>query len=559
MLRELFIKNVAVIEDVHISFHEGFNVLTGETGAGKSIIIDSINMILGERTSKDYVRFNQDRAKVQAVFDVNDNIISVCGELGVDIEDDCIILSRELTSEGKSTARINGMTVPLSTMRSVASLLVNIHGQHDNQALLSPAMHINFLDEYAKNKHILSDYRKAYNNLKDIQTKIRDLRENEQEKKDRAELLRFQMTEIEAADIKMDEEEELNSIREEILNAENIQKSSSNAYTLLYEGADGFSSAYDNVSSAISKIEEVSEYSDVLKDAYSALQDVKYSIEEVARSVRDYAENVEYDKQALDEAEQRLDLIGNIKRKYGGDVEKVLSYFQKIKEELSVISDVESTLSQWESEEKLLLENLKSISNKLSATRKSAAVEINHKITEALGELNMEQAEFKVQIEPQEYMSNGADNVQFLIKTNGGEPLKPLTKIASGGELSRTMLALKSILTDGVDALIFDEIDTGVSGMAAKKIAVKLLEISCLNQVLCITHLPQIASACDHHYLIEKKMDAQSARTFVTELDYEGRINEVARLTGGDVTQKSIAHAKELIDGCEEYKRRKRA
>ena len=556
MLRELYIKNVAVIEDVHISFEEGLNVLSGETGAGKSIIIDSINMILGERSNRDYVRYNSDKARVQAVFDVNENIEKLCLEQDIEIEDKTLILTRDITADGKSTARINGMVVPLAVMREVAGMLVNIHGQHDNQALLSPARHINFLDNYANNGPELLSYRETYEKLKSVRRKIQELSTGEREKEERADLLRFQTEEINKAELVEGEEEELISLRDEILNSEKISSGTKNAYNILY-GAD-FGSVYDMLSSAVGELSDITGYSRVIENAYSALEEAKYSIEDAAREIREYGDNIEFDKETLDNTEQRLDLINNLKRKYGGDVSKVLEYCQKAEAELSEISDIDGSIEKLKKEEEELSKTLDKLSQTLSDTRQKAAEAISEKITLALHELNMEQARFVVDIAKCEPTPNGADQVQFMICTNGGEPMKPLAKIASGGELSRTMLALKSILSDDVDTMIFDEIDTGVSGVAAKKIAVKLFEISKSKQVLCITHLPQLASMCDVHFLIEKHADEEMAKTTVTRLDSSARASEVARLSGGDITDASLAHAKELLDGCEEYKRRKR-
>lgn len=557
MLRELYIKNVAVIEDVHICFEDGLNVLSGETGAGKSIIIDSINMILGERSNRDYVRHNAEKARVQAVFDVNEKIEKLCSEQDIEIEDKTLILTRDITADGKSTARINGMVVPLGVMREIAGLLVNIHGQHDNQALLSPAEHINFLDNFANNHEELSGYREVYEKLKNVRRKIEELSTGEREKTERADLLKFQTEEIKKAELVEGEEEELLRVRDEILNSEKISVSTKAAYNLLYGGDNG--SAYDIVSSAISELSDVSCYSSALENAYSALQEAKYSIEDSAREIRDYGDTVEFDKEALDSTEQRLELINNLKRKYGGDISKILEYCEKAEAELSEISDIDGSIEKFKKEEKELASKLEKFAAILSNTRKKAAEIINEKITLALHELNMEHARFMVDIENCEPTSKGADQVQFMICTNGGEPMKPLAKIASGGELSRTMLALKSILSDDVDTMIFDEIDTGVSGVAAKKIAFKLFEISTSKQVLCITHLPQLASMCDVHFLIEKHSSENIAKTTVSKLDTNGRISEVARLSGGDLTNASLAHAKELLDGCDEYKRRKRA
>ena len=557
MLRELYIKNVAVIEDVHICFEEGLNVLSGETGAGKSIIIDSINMILGERSNRDYVRYNSDKARVQAVFDVNEKIEKLCSEQDIEIEDETLILTRDITADGKSTARINGVVVPLSVMREIAGLLVNIHGQHDNQALLSPGEHINFLDNFANNYEELSKYQEVYDRLRSVKRKIEELSTGEREKTERIDLLRFQTEEIKKAELVCGEEEELLRLRDEILNSEKISTGTKEAYTILY-GADT-GSAYDLVSSAISALDDITCYSSAIENVYSVLQEAKYSIEDSACEIRDYGDTVEFDKETLDSTEQRLDLINNLKRKYGGDISKILEYCERAEAELLEISDIDGSIEKLQKEEKELTSKLEEFAEVLSKTRNKAAEIINEKITLALHELNMEQAKFMVDIEKCEPTSKGVDSVQFMICTNGGEPMKPLAKIASGGELSRTMLALESILSDDVETMIFDEIDTGVSGLAAKKIAVKLFEISTSKQVLCITHLPQLSSMCDVHFLIEKHSGEEMAKTTVTKLSIEGRVSEVARLSGGDLTEASLAHAKELIDGCEEYKRRKRA
>ncbi|MBP3360382.1 MAG: DNA repair protein RecN [Clostridia bacterium] len=557
MLRELYIKNVAVIEDAGISFDGGLNVLTGETGAGKSIIIDSINMILGERTSKDYVRFNADKARVQAVFDADEKISELCAELGAEAEDETVILTREITAEGKSTARINGMVVPLSAMRTLASVLINIHGQHDNQALLMPSRHVEFLDEYAAAGEARGEYEKLYRRLKEVRGEILSLTAGEKEKAERADLLRYQIDEIDDADLTPGEEEELSGIRDEILNAERIADGAMRAYGLLYE-SEGTGCAYDAIASAICYLEPVSGYSSVLSDACAALNEASYTIEDAAHSIHDYADTVEFDKAALDETEQRLELIGKLKRKYGADIERILEYRSKAAEELEGLDNLDDTISRLEQEEKQLSEAIGKAAEHLSKVRKAAAAELENKITAALHELNMEHAAFGVSVEEAEPSASGADDIQFMIRTNGGEPMKPLTKIASGGELSRTMLALKSVLSDGVDTLIFDEIDTGVSGMAAKKIAVKLFEISVGKQVLCITHLPQLAAMADHHFLIEKTSDDNSARTSVRELDGDGRVVETARLTGGDITPASKNHASELLKSCAELKRGKK-
>ncbi len=556
MLRELYIKNVAVIEDVHVQFENGLNVLSGETGAGKSIIIDSINMILGERTSREYVRHNTDRARVQAVFDTTDKVLCLLEELGIDLEDDSVILTRDITSDGKSTARINGVVVPLSSMREVASCLVNIHGQHDNQALLSSPRHIEFLDEYAKNLQHLKEYRSVYNQLKDVQNRITELLTGQKEKEEKAELMRFQVEEILSANLTVGEDESLLTQREQIVNAEKIQESGLFAYNNLYGAEMG--SVYELISDSISKLESITDYAPQLLEAYNSLTDSKYAVEDAAHTIKDYADNVEFDKELLDSIEERLDLISNLKRKYGKEISDIIEFASNAQKELEVISDIEGAVENLKKQEKELTQALKKCADELSLRRQKAAKEIDKKITRALYDLNMPGAEFFVEITPTEPQSNGIDTAQFLIRTNPTEPLKPLIKIASGGELSRTMLALKTILTDGVDTLIFDEIDTGVSGMAAKRISEKLFEISQNKQVLCITHLPQLASMCDCHFLIEKSMSENRATTVVRKLDTEHRVLEIARLSGGHSTETSKAHALEMLNTCDAYKRGER-
>lgn len=553
MLREINIKNVAVIEKTGIEFGGGLNVLTGETGAGKSIIIDSINMILGERTSREFVRYGTDKAMVQAVFDASEEIIRACEGIGAECDDDTVIITREITAEGKSTARVNGIIVPLSSIREISSMLVNIHGQHDNQALLTPSCHVNFLDEYAQNGLLLKEYREKYAELKSLNSEFDYLSQNEKEKNERIDLLRYQIDEIESAELEPGEEEELTAKRDEIANAEEISECVQKAYSLLYD-SDGGYSAYDILSEAISALEKAAGYSETVQDAYSALTDANYAIQDAAHTVKDYSDGIEFDKEALDEAEERLDLINKLKRKYGGDIESIIAYCGKASAELSELENSDARLSELSSLIEKADNALRKTGKKLSEIRKKSAKELEEKITDALHELNMEHAVFSVEILDCEPVSNGMNNVQFLIRTNSGEPLKPLTKIASGGELSRTMLALKSILSDSVETLIFDEIDTGVSGSAAKKIAIKLNEISRYKQVLCITHLPQLASMADHHYLIEKISGEDSAKTTVTELGRDERILELVRITGGDITETSRKHAEELISGNEKYK-----
>lgn len=533
MLEELTIKNIAVIDKLHVDIKKGLSVLTGETGAGKSIIIDSINMILGERANKELIRNGCDKAEVEAVFGLTNEVKELLCNEDIDCDDDTVIISRKITADGKSTARINGCAVTLSTLRDVADLLVNIHGQHDNQALLTPAKHIGFLDSFAKCEKELALYKDLYQKRLELKKKLESLNTDDTRREERIDLLSYQVNEIEMAKLEPGEEEELIKTRDILSRAEEIKEASQMAYGMLYENDEG--SAYDLISSALKAIEGITDVSESVSKAYDVISEAMYSIEDSAREVRDFADGVDFDPQALDEAEERLDLISKLKRKYGGTVEAVIEYCKNARAELDTMENSDRYRMELEAD---LTENTKEIelaSQELTQKRKACAEVLSREIETALHELNMEKARFSVAVTPKEYGADGADNVEFLISPNPGEDLKPLSRIASGGELSRVMLAIKSILAkvDGVETLIFDEIDTGVSGSAAQKIAEKLKVIAETSQVICITHLPQLAVAADNHFLIEKDVEGEMASTTLIDLDKDGRINEVARIVGG--------------------------
>lgn len=545
MLEELTIKNIAVIDKLHVDFGKGLSVLTGETGAGKSIIIDSINMILGDRANKELIRNGCDKAEVEAVFTLNDAVKARLLDEDIDCDDGSVIISRKITADGKSTARINGCAVTLATLRDVADLMVNIHGQHDNQALLTPAKHISFLDSFAKCEKELAAYKDLYQKRLELQKKLDTLNTDDTRREERIDLLSYQVNEIETAKLEIGEEEELIKVRDIMSRAEEIKQSAEMSYQMLYEGDEG--SAYDLISSALKAIEGITDVDESVSKAYDAISEAMYSIEDSAREVRDFAEGVEYDPQALDEAEERLDLIGKLKRKYGGTVETVIEYGKQAKAELDTMENSDRYRMELEN---ALRENDKEIAESakvLTRIRKTSAEVLVAEIEDALHELNMEKARFKVAVNPKDYGTDGSDSVEFLISANPGEELKPLSKIASGGELSRVMLAIKSILAkvDGVGTMIFDEIDTGVSGSAAQKIAEKLKVIAESAQVICITHLPQLAVAADNHFLIEKDIDGDMASTTLVDLDRDGRIAEVARIVGGG--EAGIDYAKKML------------
>lgn len=534
MLEQLTIKNVAVIDRLNVTFDNGLSVLTGETGAGKSIIIDSINMILGDRARKELIRNGTDYAQVEAVFEMTEAVRDVLSENDIDCDDDCVIITRKITADGKSTARINGSAVTLNMLRDIADMLINIHGQHDNQALLTPRKHIGFLDSFAKNNAEFDAYRDIYEKRNTVKKELEKLLANVGERMQRADLLAYQVNEINAANLTEDEEDELISERNILERAEEIQENIMRAVASLYDSDDG-ASAYDRISEAQSALGNISDVSDTLREAYDAITSALYSVEESAREIRDFGAGVEFDEEALAQTEERLDMINRLKRKYGGTVSDIIEYGRKAQKELSELETSDERADELKLELERLEKELQMCAEKLTAVRKKSAEILQTEIENALHELNMEKAKFCVNVAEKDFSSDGADNVEFLISTNPGEELKPLVKIASGGELSRVMLAIKSILakSDAVDAMIFDEIDTGVSGSAAQKIADKLKTIAKTSQVICITHLPQLASVADTHFLIEKDVEGEMAKTTLVNLDHDGRIAELARIVGG--------------------------
>lgn len=547
MLNHLSIKNVAVIDKLEVDLHSGVSVLTGETGAGKSIIIDSINMILGDRANKELVRYGADKAMVQAVFDTNSEVNEILAENDIEAGDE-IIITRQLTSEGKSVAKINGVMVTLNVLREIADKLINIHGQHDSQALLTPSKHISFLDAYAGNEEYITKYKEYLKKKRETEKKIAALEMDEQEKMRKIDLLEYQIDEISKSSLEKGEEEDLKEQREIYANAEQITGAVNEAYMGIYGGDNA---AYDGISLAVEALAAVSEVNPKLKSMYDALSTVMYSLEDVAHEIKDFGDTIEFDEQALNDVEERLDLISKLKRKYGASIEDILEYLKNAQSELNDIKLSDERTQELKDELEIITDKLLKCGKKLSKRRSEYASILEKAIEHSLHELNMERAQFKVNIENSgDFYENGIDKVEFLISTNPGEPLKPLVKIASGGELSRVMLAIKSILadSDGVDTLIFDEIDTGVSGRAAMSIARKLSGIGKNKQVICITHLPQLTASADNHYLIQKNTDGEMASTTLTELTEEQREIELARIIdGGSVTDLALSHAREML------------
>ncbi len=550
MLTGLSIKNVAVIDKLTVDFHGGVTVLTGETGAGKSIIIDSINMILGDRANREAVRFGSDEAVVQAVFDAPESIQKLLADNDIDAEDGELIITRRVTADGKSSARVNGMAVTLNVLREISDSLVNIHGQHDNQALLTPSRHMGFLDAYADDAEQLDRYKSLLAERRGILKKLDSLKMDEREKMQRMDLLEYQINEIKGANLAANEEEELTARRTVLANAEQIKTAIDEAYANLY-GGDEAQPAYDGVSIAADALSRISGLNPRLNELYEAVNTIMYTMEDAAHEIKEYGDGVEYDERELNETEERLETISRLKRKYGGSVQAVLDYLAKAESELDDIKLSDEKTAELTEKLNETTDRLRAEGKKLTDIRKKAAADLEKRIETSLGELNMEKARFCVSVESaDEFYDNGMDKAEFLISANPGEPLKPLVKIASGGELSRVMLAIKSILadTDEVGTLIFDEIDTGVSGRAAVSIAEKLKGIGKNKQVICITHLPQLAAAADNHYLIQKNTDGEMASTTLTELDERGREEELARIIDGrEVSDLALKHARQML------------
>ena len=541
MLLGLDIKNIALIEKLNIEVKEGMTVLTGETGAGKSIIIDAVNLLLGARGGKNLVRYGEEKASVEGLFAVDDSINALLEENGVEVCDD-LVVSRSLTADGKSVCRINGCMVSQNVLREIGAELINIHGQQDNQALLTPSKHIDFLDGYAKID--LTEYVDLFLKRKEILKKIEALSKNEEERLSRIDLLRYQVSELLAAELKVGEKEEIQSEKVIIENAEKIVGAISEAYSALYED----NSAYDSVSVASAGLSKISGIDGKIDEIASKITDIQYEIEDLVHELKGILDGVEYDEQVLNDMEQRLDTITKLERKYGGSESAAIEYLKNAQEELETLENADEAVSGLGIELENINKKLEKAAKELTNQRRDGAEKLQKEIETALLELDMPKVKFEIFINECEFDKKGADIVEFMISPNPGEPLKPLVQIASGGELSRVMLAIKSIINDGIDTMIFDEIDTGVSGSAAQKIAKKLSALSKGRQVICVSHQAQLAATADNHYVINKQEEGERTVTKIRKLSADERVTELARIIDGDnITETAIKHAKEML------------
>ena len=550
MLTELHIENIAVISKLTVTFENGFSVLTGETGAGKSIIIDAINMVLGERTSKELIRTGENTAYVSALFrDVDENVVSKLNELGFDSDARSLMISREIFLDGKSVARIDGRPVTASLLKEIGKLLVNIHGQNDTQFLMLPEKHFEFVDMYGKCYRELEDYRQIYGEISSVREEIKRLSADNEEKERKTDLLSYQINEIEAASLKIGEEAILNEKKNVIRSGAKLLEALNGAFGYI-DGSDD-DGALTGVSQAIKLISQYAGLSSKLSQMADSLENAKNVIFEVRNEMSDYIGTIDCDSNELAKIEDRLDIIYRLKQKYGNDEEQILNFCIDCKKELERITFSSEKIEQLSKEYDILLVKLKEKADILSEKRKKACAKLEQDVINELGFLNMSNVKFSVVIEPCKFNINGGERLEFYISANKGENPKPLSKVASGGELSRIMLAIKSIFADidGVRTLIFDEIDTGVSGSAAEKIGLKMYQLSKNIQVICITHLPQIASKADTHYLIYKDADADKTYTHLTKLSFEERAKEVARLMSGSaITEIALTAAKEMLN-----------
>ncbi|MDH4615896.1 DNA repair protein RecN [Brevibacillus sp. AY1] len=564
MLVELSIRNFAIIKSVTVSFQKGLNILTGETGAGKSIIIDSLGLLLGGRASADFVRYGESRAEVEGLFELPSGhpAFAVCESMGVQIEQDgMLVVRRDISSQGKSIIRLNGQLITLAMLRELGPWLVTVHGQHDTHMLMQADKHINWLDAYGE--HALgsakTEYSKLYAAYRRTRQDLERMARNDRELAQRMDLLQYQLDEIEAAALTPGEDDKLLQQRKKWMNIEKVYSSIQDAYRSLYGDQKGM----DWLGHAMSELERVAAFDEQLAPIVESVQSAYYQIEDAVHQLRNLSYQMDFEPEQLAEVERRLDLIQSLKRKYGKSVDDILEYAATIQDELDDMHHYEDRLQQAQERLSELAADMAVEALELSGIRQDCATKLAQEIEQQLRELHMERARFAITVRQMmdedgveidgfhRYVdANGMDQVEFLISPNPGEPLRPLAKIASGGELSRVMLAIKTILagTDQVETLIFDEVDTGVSGRAAQAIAEKLARVASKRQVLCITHLPQVASLADAHFLIKKEMSEDETMTRVERLNDDDRVIELARMLGGaEVTTKTKEHAREMI------------
>lgn len=559
MLERLIIKNIALISSLDIELGGGLNVLTGETGAGKSIIIDSVNLVLGERASKDLIAINQQKARVEALFSIknNDTVKSLLDDNGLLSADDELILMREITASGKSLCRINGEVVPLATLHLIADSLVDVHGQHTHQSLLDPKKHMHMVDEFNASEIIpvRNNVTELYRAYTEAERKLNSGFVSAEERERRIDILAYQINEIETAHLYAGEEEEITAELAVLSNAERISSSLDIASDII----SGDRGSLGGVRKAADALSRISDISAVYSDIYERINSLYYELEDASYQLRDLSLSFEFSPERLNELENRMDYLNSLKRKYGGSIEAVLEFMQNCKSELEELSSSDEIRGRLTKELARLKSEYFEASARLTALRNQAAQALSENVTKQLHELGMVNAQFTYvnNVSDEKLHINGSDSIEFMFSANAGEPCKPLAKVASGGELSRIMLAIKTVCADAdaIPTLIFDEIDSGISGVTAIKVGEKMARIAASHQVLCITHLPQIAAYADSHFLVEKTMKNGETHSSLRQLGDEERRTELARIMGSvNADESAVKYAQELISASEKYK-----
>ena len=554
MLLEISIKNFAIIQSISLNFEEGMTVLTGETGAGKSIIIDAMNMMLGARATTDVIRHGAPKAEIEGLFSLENSRVlqEIFDEQGLEMSDE-IIIRREILQNGRSISRVNGQMVNLSVLKAIGQQLVDIHGQHDQEELMRPHRHIQMLDEFgdADFFELKEAYQTSFDDYRQMRKQVLDIKKNQLEHKARIEMLEFQMAEIEAANLKAGEDVILNQERDKLLNHKNIADTLTNAYSMLDN--EEFSSLA-NVRSAMNDMESLEEYDPDYREISSSLSETYYVLEDITKRLESIIDDLDFDGNRLMQVESRLDLIHTITRKYGGSVDEVLEYFAKITDEYNLLTGNNLSSEDMEVELKKLEKNLVDLASQVAQARHHLAQDLEAEIKQELQDLYMEKAQFQVRFTSGKFSREGNESVEFYISTNPGEDFKPLVKVASGGELSRLMLAIKSAFSrkEGKTSIVFDEVDTGVSGRVAQAIAQKIHKIGQNGQVLAISHLPQVIAIADYQFFIEKISNEHSTVSTVRLLTVEERVEEVAKMLAGEnVTEAALSQARELLQSKE--------
>ena len=550
MLLEISIKNFAIIEEISLTFENGMTVLTGETGAGKSIIIDAMNLMLGARASLDVIRHGANKAEIEGLFSVGENaaLTQILEENGIEVTEE-LIIRREILQNGRSIGRINGQMVNLTTLRAVGQYLVDIHGQHDQEELMKPNMHIRMLDEFGDSQFtsVKKHYQDLFEHYRRLRKRVLTKQKNEQEHKARIEMLEFQIAEIEAAALKSGEDQALNQKRDKLLNHKHIADTLTNAYVMLDD--EEFSSL-SNIRSAMNDLMTLEEFDADYKDMSSNVSEAYYILEEVTKQLSDVIDELDFDAGSLQQIEARLEVIYSITRKYGGSVDDVLDYYENITKEYNLLTGNDESSDDMEKDLKRLEKELIVAAENLSQERHQLAKNLEAEIKQELADLYMEKADFQVQFSKGKFNRDGNEAIEFYISTNPGEGFKPLVKVASGGEISRLMLAIKSAFSRKEDktSIVFDEVDTGVSGRVAQAIAQKIYKIGSHGQVLAISHLPQVIAIADYQFFIEKRSDENTTVSTVRLLSEEERVEEIAKmLAGSDITEMAREQARELL------------